>query len=576
MIRLTQLIFYFLFYFLCSPCQSQGQLASISQENQRLSEFIGRYRMSDESVLLVGAEDGHLTARPILWRATQFLRSGARDTFVVDDRADRQLIFLRDSNKRITSARFSGIGDTSTFLRLDEKPAPIELLFQGRPREAFAAMIHARPRDTAMLVRIGKSFLRSFPSRANDAVRFLKEISDNFPKTPEVHSALADAYIAVGQRAAALKSYEDAYGWDPTNASAVAGLRRLNALPMNYPSADGWLLPFPLDSLFVKPTAAEILSVEINWAERDLSSPNPIIVARYRLNLGHTAAEARIIEYKVHGSRCYGAIIVPDGVPVGHSPIILELRGVAWNYPPLNLETDLLAPRFLDSDQDKVIYVVPSFRGETIQINGTQYTSAGDRTDAFDGATDDALALLAVAFRLTPEADTTRVCAFGKSRGGSVALLAGIRDSRISGILDWAGPTDWFEMMGTGGWTQKELVADGLIMRATPREPGGQFIERFLKKSIEGSRRLNEVRLHLLASSPLYFMRRPRRFEAHYGIEDDMVPLRNGEALRSALNNNGTQTFRFFFHETVGHDLNRTIAFRESRAFVLDLLHAQN
>jgi cephalosporin-C deacetylase-like acetyl esterase len=35
-----------------------------------------------------------------------------------------------------------------------------------------------------------------------------------------------------------------------------------------------------------------------------------------------------------------------------------------------------------------------------------------------------------------------RICAFGKSRGGRVALLAAIRDSRIKLVLDWAGSVD--------------------------------------------------------------------------------------------------------------------------------------
>lgn len=549
-------------------------LAGKSQEDHDLSQFIGRYRMMNESVLIVGVEGGNLTARPILWRSTQFLQSEAPDTFVVDDRPDRQLVFLRNSKGHINAARFSGIGDTTTFPRLNEEPAPIELLFQGRPQDACTAMLLSHPRQAAMLVKVGKSFLTGFPSRAADAVRFFKKLSKCFPESSEVHSALADSYIAVGQRASALESYQDAFSQDSTNERAVSGLRRLNALPTGHPLPDGWVLPFPLDSVFAKPTDAEIRSVETDWSERDLSSRNPLIVARHRLNLGHTSAEARIIEYRVRGSRCYGAVIVPDGRAGIRRPIVLELKGVAWNYPPLNLSTDLLAPRFLEDDQGKFIYVVPSFRGEVMEIDGAQFNSEGDRSDSFDAATDDALVLLGVAFELTPEADTTRVCAFGKSRGGTVALLAGIRDKRISSVLNWAGPVDWFELMGTGGWTQRELTADGLRMKATPREPGGQFIERYLKKAVDGLRGLNEVRLQMIASSPLYFVQRLPRLQAHYGIEDDMVPIRNGEVLRVTLNEHGKQLLsKLFFHNNAGHDLDRTIAFRESRAFVLDLLH---
>ena len=101
---------------------------------------------------------------------------------------------------------------------------------------------------------------------------------------------------------------------------------------------------------------------------------------------------------------------------------------MSWDYFPLDLGEVPYAPRLLDDAQAGFVYVLPSFRGETLLAGGRRYVSEGDRTDGWDGATDDAIAFLSAALAVTPEADPSRVCAFGKSRGGGVALLMGARD----------------------------------------------------------------------------------------------------------------------------------------------------
>jgi dipeptidyl aminopeptidase/acylaminoacyl peptidase len=254
----------------------------------------------------------------------------------------------------------------------------------------------------------------------------------------------------------------------------------------------------------------------------------------------------------------------------------MEAKGVSWNYFPLELEK-LHAPRLMAELQNRFIYVVPSFRGEVLNFAGATYRSEGDRTNALDGAADDAIALLNVALRTTPEADASRICAFGHSRGGTVALLAGIRDPRVRCVADWAGPTDWFKLMGTEGWTEQELYAEGLRTRATPTETGGQSIERFLLKAIRGEETLREVRLRMLASSPLYFARRLPRVQLHYGVEDPSVPLRNGLALASEIKRQTGSASRLdaHFYTGEGHDTDRIAAPILTREFLAEALMAR-
>ncbi|HSU26266.1 MAG TPA: hypothetical protein VLI65_09800, partial [Pyrinomonadaceae bacterium] len=163
------------------------------------------------------------------------------------------------------------------------------------------------------------------------------------------------------------------------------------------------------------------------------------------------------------------------------------------------------------------------------------------------------------------------IAVFGKSRGGTLAMLAGIRDKRIKQIVSWSGPVDWFELMGANGWPERAIVADALLKRVEPQEDGGQFVRTFLAKAISGERNLAQVRLHMIESSPLYFADRLPPFQAYYGVEDRMVPVRNGRALERALQNRDL-VHRIFYHAEAGHDLNPKLAYPESKKFLLGLL----
>ncbi|MEO6324737.1 MAG: prolyl oligopeptidase family serine peptidase, partial [Thermoanaerobaculia bacterium] len=267
------------------------------------------------------------------------------------------------------------------------------------------------------------------------------------------------------------------------------------------------------------------------------------------------------------GSLHFGAVIVPDGAAPGSCPVLIEAKGVSWNYMPLSLD-QLTSPRILKNDASRFVVVVPGFRGEVLNFEGRSFVSEGDRSDAWDGATDDALAFLDAALSVTPEADPARIAAFGRSRGGSVALLAAARDHRIRRVIDWAGPSDWFSLMGTEGWTQRESVIEGLRIRSKAPEEGGQFIERFLARAIAHTADLQQTRHRMLASSPLWFAAALPITLAAYGVEDDMVPIRNGKELARL----GYSRVKPLFLEGAGPDLDRT-AFEKSRLFLLDLVH---
>jgi hypothetical protein len=149
-------------------------------------------------------------------------------------------------------------------------------------------------------------------------------------------------------------------------------------------------------------------------------------------------------------------------------------------------------------------------------------------------------------------------------------MLAGIRDPRIKQVVSWSGPADFFELMGEGNWRQKEVVSEALLNRAKPEDDGGQFVETFLAKARDGRKTLAEARRLMIQSSPLYFARRLPKTEAFYGVEDGMVPVRNGRALESAAKSTGN--LAVFYHEAAGHDLNPKLAVPETKKFLLEML----
>ncbi len=153
-------------------------------------------------------------------------------------------------------------------------------------------------------------------------------------------------------------------------------------------------------------------------------------------------------------------------------------------------------------------------------------------------------------------------------------MLAAVRDSRIEGVVEWAGPTDWFERMSEEGWTQQELVEEGLRIHAKPNETAGQFIERFLLKAIDGTWNLETTRLKMIASTPLYFAASLPAAQIHHGVEDYNVPVSNAQAAADALKQRPGigRTVEVYLYEGLGHDTDVQMASERSHKFLLEKL----
>ena len=550
-------------------------LASVAtgQTNRKLAEFVGRYSDGKDFAVYFEQTEYGLTIRPVLWTATQLLRPVSRDDFEVVDRTSRGAEFIRDQRGKIVGAKIRGMDGEGVQLTKAASPKlPVELLLDG---EIHAAAIQFRKRGAAgiqVALATAENVFERYPTKRGFVVSFLNGLKADLAQNSKYFSLLGYAQVATGGRALARSSFLTAYRLDANNEDAISGLARLNALPQDHKSAKKpWPLPFSLSDVFQRPSAAEIRSVTDDWRTRDLEPAGIREEKRGEIEIDAWKANVKIISYLIHGSRNYGAVIIPKNARAGCCPVIVDAKGVSPTYFPLRLE-NIESIRTMDDLKNRFIYVVPSFRGEVLNFDGVSYTSEGDRRDALDGATDDTISFLTAAIKTTPEIDPKRACAFGHSRGGTVAMLAGIRDKRIDCVVNVAGPTDWFYAMGTEGWTEKELWQEGVRIHATPLETGGQNLERFMGRAFDGKATLADVRHNMIASSPLYFAKLLPLSQHHYGIEDVSVPLRNGRQLAAILERNPRNNFTAYFYPEQGHDTDRIKEPRLAKAFIAKAL----
>jgi len=160
---------------------------------------------------------------------------------------------------------------------------------------------------------------------------------------------------------------------------------------------------------------------------------NATIVQTIQTTASGVPGVVAAISHTVDGFTHYGAVFVPNGLAAGTAPIIMYLHpgdgGVSA--PGSDLTSIVSSLKGLSRD---FVYVLPSFRSESLKMGGTTYLSGGPPSP-WDRDVDDALALTEVVMAIVPQADPSRVAAIGYSRGAEVALLMGIRDARIDAVM---------------------------------------------------------------------------------------------------------------------------------------------
>lgn len=302
-----------------------------------------------------------------------------------------------------------------------------------------------------------------------------------------------------------------------------------------------------LDTLFMAATDAEVAAVRADWAARDISAAGARVELAEPLDLVGSVATLRIVSHTVGGVRHYGAIIEPDNAAEQSLPILAYLHGGDGGVSISDIQIAAIA---LGELRDSFVYVIPSFRSEPLEYGDSTWVSEGNSSH-WDYDVDDLLALLNVAIETTPAARPDSINLFGGSRGGGVALLAGVRDERIARIVTFFGPTDFFDE-----WV-REIVREAAL-RMPRRLTGVAHLDSVVVQPyIRGDLTRAETRLELVRRSSVLFAADLPSVQLHHGTIDATVDVSQALAMIEAMEalGRGAPDFEAYIYDGGGHDL---------------------
>lgn len=286
-----------------------------------------------------------------------------------------------------------------------------------------------------------------------------------------------------------------------------------------------------LTTLFAPPSAEELDALTMAWAHEQPGPEGLRDEASYVLPSGDSM---RVISHLVGENRHYGVVVVPAGAHEAESlPVAIDLAG-------FGVEMVLEVPSEIRALNGEFVTLLPSFRGQELRFEEQSWFSEGDPYDQCEGGSEDALAFIEAALESTPVASRAELVAIGGSRGGNVAMLLGVRGSKVRGVVEIAGPTDYL----------REELLDHPNVSAL-------YANYFVRDLLDGGTDVDEARRRMLACSPLYFAERLPPTQAHHGTEDQNVPFAQAELLDARMRELGRvpPEFELFAYPGGDHQL---------------------
>ena len=303
-----------------------------------------------------------------------------------------------------------------------------------------------------------------------------------------------------------------------------------------------------IEEVFAPPTEVELASVLNGW---EAFRPEVVDFRQEYQSERPNGDRLTVVSHTVQGHRHFGAIIARSG---RSGPLPVLVSGIGFG-PPFELVLDDAVAAF----DGAAITVLPSFRGHTLRIDDREWTSEGTLFDQCDGGTDDLLTLLQAVFDFESRADPDRIIVVGGSRGGNVAMLAGIRDPRVDRVVSLAGPTNYL--------IEEYIDHPNLFIL---------YRDWFVKGLLDGNGSIGEARARMLACSPGFFVERLPPTQVHHGTADLQVPVESAMELarRRDDQNLDPDRIQVYLYDGDDHALSQSIAVVNGRAqeFLRDLI----
>ncbi len=165
-----------------SPSESCGPV-TVSPHR----DYLGRYRLNDDLVLVVSDRDGLLTLLPSFWHRALILDPVAGDRFRSVINPEMEFSFHRDAEGLVSGLEVSGsewIAGTASRL----SPAyrlPVEALLVGEADEALRLLKEAEEASPDRALGLARQLLISFPSLSLTAADFLVGVAEQFPTSAD-------------------------------------------------------------------------------------------------------------------------------------------------------------------------------------------------------------------------------------------------------------------------------------------------------------------------------------------------------------------------------------------------------
>ena len=288
-----------------------------------------------------------------------------------------------------------------------------------------------------------------------------------------------------------------------------------------------------INRVLLEPSSQEQKDVLTDLRSQDLT---PKRVAIHDTVLLTNSNKLYILSHELGGVTHFGAVIIPPTNAEKKLPIVVFVTGGDGMHKQFDISKDFNHPAAQfpsllgDKLDSKCIVIIPCLRGQQLIFEDRSYQSEGKVSDAFDGATTDALAFLNVALETFRQADERRIAIYGGSRGGTVALLASARDKRIKRTISVAAPTDMTALY--------QLYPD-------------QFKLLFFNDLLAGNISESEARKKFISISPIYFTSELPLVQIHHDYNDPFVPVELSKVLSERIKAQGKNVEAYFYDEGI-------------------------